>query len=216
MKKLFKGINVPGTIIITIFCAILINIFKQPVNDVLQNFSGNLFTFFIDLFYRFAATTSSGSFIAFSVYLSFFAITFKFLCDLFVDLLSFRKQYNSMTSYDLKRANENLLLNEKEISHINSDISKVKEYNKNTKRLNFFTIILIILLIILSFVFIIYEYMPVRLKNTFDNNIIKITPYVETHDIEMLKSDWVRMTSREDYINIKEQIDTIIEKNNLG
>lgn len=62
MKDLFKGINVPGTIIISILGTIIMSFIIQPSIDVARDFSGNIFTFFIALFFRCAATVFSSGF----------------------------------------------------------------------------------------------------------------------------------------------------------
>ena len=51
--------------------------------------------------------------------------------------------------------------------------------------------------------------MPVNLLNKFERDIKAITPYVETSEIQFLESQWVRMTSYEDYLSIYEFINTV-------
>ena len=54
-----------------------------------------------------------------------------------------------------------------------------------------------------------------ELSNKFEQDIIKVTPYVEEKDIEKLKSDWVCMRSKSDYDVLYEYIDKIKTENKL-
>ena len=56
---------------------------------------------------------------------------------------------------------------------------------------------------------------PMELSNKFEQDIIKVTPYVEEKDIEQLKSDWVCMRSKSDYDVLYEYIDKIKTENKL-
>ncbi|MCL2633553.1 MAG: hypothetical protein FWD34_03455 [Oscillospiraceae bacterium] len=70
-----------------------------------------------------------------------------------------------------------------------------------------------------SIFFIVYTFIftliPSSQKSYFEREIIKITPYVEAHEIDMLKSDWVLMKSREDYLDIRNRINAICDEYDL-
>lgn len=56
---------------------------------------------------------------------------------------------------------------------------------------------------------------PMSLSNMFQQDIIKIAPYVEESEITQLKSDWVCMRSKEDFDAIYERINQIKEEHDL-
>jgi len=56
---------------------------------------------------------------------------------------------------------------------------------------------------------------PLEVQDTFLRNIDIVTPYVEKHEVDMLKSDWARMKSKADYESIDARMMTIIDKNGL-
>ena len=43
---------------------------------------------------------------------------------------------------------------------------------------------------------------PMNLYNKFERDVTKITPYVEEHEIQKIKSDWVCMRNKSDYEKI--------------
>ena len=63
--------------------------------------------------------------------------------------------------------------------------------------------------------FFVFTIMPCIANITFNRNIVLISPYVETHDIEKLKSDWLRMKTKSDYNEITNHINGIIQENHL-
>lgn len=74
--------------------------------------------------------------------------------------------------------------------------------------------IIILLLCLLSSLS--FNIAPCIHKVAFDEAVIKITPYIEQNEVDMLKSDWTRMKTKEDYKRIDNFIDSIVEKNNLN
>ena len=68
---------------------------------------------------------------------------------------------------------------------------------------------LLITALIYMFVF------PLYLSDTFERHIIMITPYTTSSQIDMLKSDWVRMKTKADFEAIDEQVMRIVEEYGL-
>lgn len=56
---------------------------------------------------------------------------------------------------------------------------------------------------------------PLYLSDTFERHIIMITPYTTSEQIDMLKSDWVRMTTKADFEAIDKQVMQIVEEYGL-
>ena len=76
--------------------------------------------------------------------------------------------------------------------------------------------ILVCIILMISMVFIAETIIaPADIRDKFDKDIDMIYPYVEEKDIFQLKSDWVLMKSKDDYIAIYEYVDRIKEENAL-
>jgi hypothetical protein len=56
---------------------------------------------------------------------------------------------------------------------------------------------------------------PMNLYNKFEQDMIKIAPYIEAEQVTQLRSDWVCMRSQADYDEIYDVINQVIEDNNL-
>jgi hypothetical protein len=54
-----------------------------------------------------------------------------------------------------------------------------------------------------------------NLYNKFEQDMIKIAPYIEAEQVTHLRSDWVCMRSQADYDEIYDVINQVIEDNNL-
>jgi len=54
-----------------------------------------------------------------------------------------------------------------------------------------------------------FGYLPHGLWNDYQRDLLKIAPYVEQQEIDMIKSDWMCMQSKEDYDEIYERINRI-------
>jgi len=194
MKKIFKGINVLGTIILTLVCSFFISIFVQPVIDVAKNFSGSIFSFFIDLSYRLAATTTE------NLILNIFSMNILTVCIFYF----FTRQLSIIKDTVSNFCNQ--------ISDT-ENIEEFKEKNQSKiKRLRWCSMAF---LITCGFFTLTYFYFPFSIKTSFDISITKISPYTDTNKLDVLKSDWMCMKSKDDFYNIKNQIDWIIEQHNL-
>jgi len=86
-----------------------------------------------------------------------------------------------------------------------------KEEKSNSKQGGIFNALLTLILIIMIF----FNFSIDKEKNKFDLKIIKITPYVDTSELNMLKSDWTRMRSKDDFNDIMDQIELIVKEHNL-
>lgn len=56
---------------------------------------------------------------------------------------------------------------------------------------------------------------PMSLYNKFQQDVVKIAPYVEAYEVTKLQSDWVCMRSKADYDEIYTVIDQVIDENAL-
>lgn len=65
------------------------------------------------------------------------------------------------------------------------------------------------------FLVVFFVTMPMNLQNKFEQDLVKIAPYVEEDEITQLKSDWVCMRSKPEYDVIYTTIDKIKEEYSL-
>lgn len=56
---------------------------------------------------------------------------------------------------------------------------------------------------------------PAQLWSDFQNDITMIAPYIESHELLQLRSEWVRMRNKEDYVTLYQYIDGVKQTNNL-
>jgi len=83
------------------------------------------------------------------------------------------------------------------------------------KRLGYKAIGLTILAIIVHLFLQIAIVRPAQLWSDFQNDITMIAPYIESHELLQLRSEWVCMRSKEDYMTLYQHIDGIKQTNNL-
>lgn len=86
---------------------------------------------------------------------------------------------------------------------------------KDAKRGGRLSILLIILIVFIYLVFIVVVTTPMNLHNKFEQDMVKIAPYIEESEIYQLKSDWVCMRSKSEYDVIYLVIDKVKEENVL-
>ena len=205
MKRLFEGIR--GQIILGILVALIFNIFFQPVVDVARNFSGNIFTFFVDLFFRFAAINSGNRFINFIALGLMTGYIFYIISNIKFRIKDLDENNNKIKNFidNKDKDNESEELTSEEVNHIQVELKKIKKLSN----------IFVILSLVLFLFTVAYMYFPILFKEDFDMSILKITPYTDAQTVNMLKSDWVRMKSKKDFDGIKTRIDTIIQDHKL-
>lgn len=86
---------------------------------------------------------------------------------------------------------------------------------KKGKQLGKHSILLIILIVLMYFLVVFFVTMPMNLQNKFEQDLVKIAPYVEEDEITQLKSDWVCMRSKPEYDAIYITIDKTKEEYSL-
>lgn len=90
--------------------------------------------------------------------------------------------------------------------------SKKKRDSRFLKRL----LIFICVYFLIFFVFhVTYASIPAFMFEMFDRNITIITPYVDEHDIDILRSKWASMRTKADFDEINTYIMQVREENNI-
>lgn len=87
--------------------------------------------------------------------------------------------------------------------------SRIPQLIKDGKQVGKSTILLIIS-VVFTYVFVVFCLLtPMRLHNEFEQDLLKIAPYIEESEITRLKSDWVYMRSKSEYDAIYTTIDEV-------
>lgn len=93
--------------------------------------------------------------------------------------------------------------------------NEAKDILKQGKKMKRMTILFIVLCVIGIVDLFVFSVMPNIMWRAYQRDIVKIDPYVESRELEMIKSDWACMQTKEDYDNIYEYINEIKEENKL-
>ena len=184
---------------------------------------GSILSKMRDLIFVIAAGQNGHKFLEY-LFNSLLILFLAFIAILLLSTTSFIRKKDSEEKLlkqlnDLKSCNKEELENKKEeIELLHKKIEKnMKKRDKrpSAKELKVkarIAFVLAVLYIILMFM---YLYLPVSLWNNFDIYATQIAPYVDEQEIKMIRSQWTRMRSYDDYKEIEEYINKIIEENHL-
>ena len=128
--------------------------------------------------------------------------------------LKLEKKSKKFTECQLEEINKEVIaeLNEQEGEAAPESIAEIIERGKKLGK----SAMLVIVLTISLYAFItFFVTTPMSLYNKFEQDIVKIAPYVEECEIMHLKSDWVCMRSKADYDELYKKIDAVILENGL-
>lgn len=212
VNKVFKNINVGGTILLSIVTFTICAIVIEPLLSFASDYSGTVAMLFVDLFFKNCATAKSDNILT-----SFAVVAITYFCMKTIDGII--GIFNSLDSIDKSKEISDIIEDEEKTKTLESimesqkPVPPSKDYDTKKYRKRIWLLALVSIFLVVYMV--VYSIFPIFLKNSFDTDITKITPYVDSYDIDMLKSDWVRMESLNDYQNISGRIDKIVELNKL-
>jgi len=86
---------------------------------------------------------------------------------------------------------------------------------KKSKNIKTMTIILIVVYSFYFSLIIGFDIIPHRVWTEYQKDLIIIAPYIEQQELDVIKSDWVCMRTKEDYEAIYERINQVKEEHNL-
>lgn len=214
MKKFFTKDNLRG-VAQSLVASIIFLILLEPAIKIGKNFGKGIINSFIDYFYYSCARVTGIGFLSYLAFLAFVWYVLYMLQQLFSMASSLPKKkkatntqnadVNTSSKSPEKELVETILKNEK----IKKQDSRLEKALRITSRICIFFWILF-----LCYVFI-YQLWPATVNGTFNRRIVQITPYIEASEIDILKSEWVSMESKDDYDQIKVKIDNILSENDL-
>lgn len=111
-------------------------------------------------------------------------------------------------------------LNEQELSEYLANRKNKLEniINKNTKFITFFTRhnwILLILTIFFMLMTLFSSYTDLQLNTSFNQRLNAISPYINDHEIKILKSKWALMKSKQDFINLNSYLENLAKREEI-
>ena len=206
-------------VVVSLITAAIIKIGDWFVN-VIPTIGTSIFETISNILYSSAATYSDNivlRLILFSGFGVLIGLSTKTITDglkIYKAALRLEKNSKNLPEDKLKEINEQAtaeLEGEKKFNEsetIHELVQKGKKVGKGA--------VLIIIITAFMYLFIIFFITtPMSLSNEFEQDIVKIAPYVEENDVKQLKSDWACMRSKADYDELYKYIDKIKTENNL-
>lgn len=219
MKKWLAKENI-NAIKVSLVACVIFAVLVEPVMQVGKNLGKGIVAALIDYFFYSCSCASGISFISTMVIYATFIFVY----------LSVRKLVQIAYPSNEKEASAKNPENPKEMATEGQEIGQLvdklaktavridkleRKIKKQAYALKITSIVTSFAWIILLFDLAVYQYAPTLMKESFDRRITQIIPYVESQKIDLLKSDWVSMDSKEDYDKIVAEIESILAENNL-
>lgn len=213
--------TVAGGVVVYLFCELLV----RPVVGIVGNYSGNLWGALVNYYYQSCANADIKEPLITIIAVVFCAIYGMPIVNGFFEfssILKTKKEIKEIEAEIKSESNETKLQSIHESSEVNEApvtmhslqlrLQKIKK-NLMKKALLNALIILLNFIVLLNLIF--FQITAIIHKSSFDQYLILITPYTEVSQINLLKSDWIRMESKSDYDKIDKVISDIVEKNSL-
>lgn len=206
LKKLFTKNDMNG-VKQSLIASLIFLILLEPIIQIGKNLSKGIIASFVDYFYYSCSRVNGISFVSYLVFIAFafyLARELRELTKLYRELFLSNRKEEAKDSENSSKVEQHCLNNTRETAD--------ETQEKVLKVTGGFVIVLNILLLCYILT---YWYLPSAMNTSFDRRIIQITPYVESEEIDLLKSDWASMESKDDYDKIAEKIDFILATNGL-
>lgn len=94
-------------------------------------------------------------------------------------------------------------------------VNEAEKTIKDGKKIRKLLIAMVAFFVVYFASMITFDIIPHAMWNDYQRDLIKIAPYIDQHDLDVIKSDWICMQSKEDYDKIYERINQMKEKHNL-
>lgn len=211
MKKIFSKENLRG-VLQSLTASVIFLILLEPILHVGSNMLSKGGIALIDYFFYSCGHISNWHFIN---YVAFLCFSYYIMQCMESTLSLYKtntreKEKKALTSIDQKSSEI-----ESQTEQLNKLITTNKKLRKIEIILKVLSVIFCLIYVLIFCYVIIYELAPTFCKEEFDRKIIQITPYIEKRDIDILKSKWVTMKSKDDYDIISNEINRILVENNL-
>lgn len=216
MKKLFTKSDTSG-IKQSLIASLIFLVLLEPMIEIGKNLSKGIIGALVDYFYWSCSRVNDASFVSYVVFLAFAWYVIR-------DFREFIKLYQDVFFSNERKENQHSndeikTVGDQRLDKIVETAIEIEKKNRKSKRLKMglkvVSSFIIVLYVIFFLYILVYWYMPAAMHATFDREIIQLTPYLESEKIDSLKSNWVSMTSKNDYELIVKEIDSIVIENGL-
>lgn len=200
----------------SLIASILFLLIFEPIIQIGKDFTSKGLIALVDYFY-YSCGHASG--IAFLSTLSVYALT-VFICHEIISIIKTvkaafpkgkerKKPHTDSRESNSENKSDSIVV-------LSREIEKLERKTKTLDRIMIGLVIVSIMCYMLFFLnAVVYQCLPVLVKESFNRSITQITPYVESEQIDLLKSNWANMKSKDDYEVIQEEIDCILIENSL-
>lgn len=200
-------------VVVSLITAVILN-FADWLFAIMPTVGSSLFETFSNIVYSLAATYSD-SILFVILLLAGSGLLMGSIAKSIVDSLklyrktiTIEKESQKLSPEKIQEINEKYFTGSKE-KQSQSEKETLQDFIKKGKKIGKTAICTVIAIVLTYLVFVFFISMPMSLSCKFEQDIIKITPYVEEQDVKKLESDWVCMRSKTDYDNIYKLIDNI-------
>lgn len=212
-------------IIIGVICTIITSglyEFGNWIKDVAPTAGNSLWKFLSNSFFVSVAKTTETSLISFlfSVLIGMaIAYVIHIVTDAFKSvkiLIQGSERLIKEMNFDNNENADNVEKEDCAEKNIGDSIQKkanivIKEGKRTQKILS---IVVVVLFVYFGGIFA-FNIFPHAVWTEYQRDLIKIAPYIEQHELDTIKSDWVCMQSKEDYDDIYKRINEIKEAHDL-
>lgn len=134
--------------------------------------------------------------------------------NVYREVLYLEKRTKNLSTESLNKITEDALP-EEPIKKEDKKFESIPTLIQEGKQIGKISILLIVLIVLMFLLIILFVTTPMRLHNKFEQDLVKIAPYIEETEITRLKSDWVCMRSKQEYDAICSTIDKVKENYSL-
>lgn len=219
MKEMYKRYKreILIGVVVSLITAVIIKIGDWLLN-IIPSVGNSIFDVFSNFMYSLAATCSD-YFILNILLFGGIGIFFGFLLAPLIKggkLLKMVSQLELKSKiYSFEKETTKMQNQEDMLTKVENEKNNDTENCNEKKELRKYAIIILSLIVFVNVFVSFFIFSPMMLSSQFDQDIIKITPYVEECEVNQLKSDWACMRSKENYDDIYDRINEIKEKHAL-
>lgn len=213
--KLLKNKNWPG-VKQSLIASVLFLIILDPLINLIKDVAAKGLVALVDYFFYSCGHFGSATFlctIAILVFSTMVAQETKEVADSYKTVVSSNEKMEKVDKKSTHQSADNAA-----DSFAEKTISEYKLKQKLKLLMFVFKGLYVFLttMYILIFLFVtVYQCFPAVINETFDKTITQITPYVKEEKIEMMRSDWVSMKTKDDFDAINEELLRIREEHDL-
>ena len=209
MAKFFTKNNF-HVIGLSLISSIIFMLVLEPIIHIGKDIASKGWGALVDYFFYSCAHISGDEMLGFIMFSFYFLPIMALVTYQVVNTFRIVKKTDKITKYS-NVSLEVLMSNEA----FEALPKKTKSLKRESKILIVLTAVNVFMSSLLLVNILVFQYLPISLKAKFDRQIIQITPYVEVEKIDLLKSNWVSMEEKDDYVLIVNEINQVLEKNNL-